>query len=197
VASNFPTSLDDANGVGSGTGPVPATTDTTDSPSHAALHQTTGDAVVAVESKVGTGASTPTAGTVLTGDGSGTSSWGASDKMTEQFVTFVKSGNLATGTGTFRFYAQYALTLKEMEISVATAPTGAAILADLNKNGTTVFSTQSNRPTVAVSGNVGTTTTFNTTTLADGDYLTVDIDQVGSTVTGADLVVVIRYDRTA
>jgi len=135
-------------------------------------------------------------------DGSGNASIAATvaavpSKATEQVVTFVKSGDLVTGTGTFRFYAQYALTLVEMEISVATAPTGAAILVDLNKNGTTVFSTQSNRPTVAISGFVGTTTTFNTTTLADGDYLTVDIDQIGSTVAGADLIVAIRYNRTA
>ena len=96
MASNFPTSLDDASGVGSGTGPVPATTDTTDSPSHAALHQKTGDAVVAVESKVGTGASTPTANTVLGGTGSGTSAWGTVSNA--QIASGVDASKLTTGT---------------------------------------------------------------------------------------------------
>ena len=96
MASNFPTSLDVASGVGSGTGPVPATTDTTESPSHAALHQKTGDAVVAVESKVGTGASTPTANTVLGGTGSGTSAWGTVSNA--QIASGVDAAKLTTGT---------------------------------------------------------------------------------------------------
>lgn len=76
MAANFPTSLDVEAGVGGSATPVPDTTDQTDTPSHAALHQKEGDAIVAVETKVGTGASTAAANQVLTGTGSGTSAWG-------------------------------------------------------------------------------------------------------------------------
>jgi hypothetical protein len=33
------------------------------------------------------------------------------------------------------------------------------------------------------------------TAVASGDYLTVDIDQIGSTVAGSDLNVIIRFKR--
>jgi len=114
-------------------------------------------------------------------------------KETERLflADFSKAGVLTTGTGTFRWYndSGVTLTFREVRISAGTAPTGAAILVDVNNNGTTVFSTQSNRPTIAISGNTGTTTTFNDTTIADGEYLTIDIDQIGSTIAGSDLTV--------
>jgi len=79
MAANYPTSLDVEAGVGGSASPVPDTTDNTDTPSHAALHQKEGDAIVAVETKIGTGSSTPADNKVLTGTGSGTSAWGTVD----------------------------------------------------------------------------------------------------------------------
>jgi hypothetical protein len=67
--ANFPGSLDTL------TNPIAG--DTLDSPSHSGQHATANDILEAVEAKVGTGASTPTAGTVLTGTGVGTSGWQA------------------------------------------------------------------------------------------------------------------------
>lgn len=68
---------------------------------------------------------------------------------------------------------------------------------DINKNGTTIFTTQANRPAVAISGFVsGRVANMDVTALVSGDYLTVDIDQVGSTITGQDLVVIVEI-RTA
>jgi len=114
---------------------------------------------------------------------------------TYETVTFSQSGTLAAGTGTFRWYAKGAYTIVEVRASVGTAPTGAAVLVDVNKNGTTIFTGGTDRPNIAVSTNtdVGTPAV---TTLADGDYLTVDIDQVGSTVAGSDLTVQIVLART-
>lgn len=85
---------------------------------------------------------------------------------------------------------------------VGTAPTGAAIIIDVNK-GTgsgapaTIYATQGNRPTIAAGAVSATVGSNGGATVTTGDYLTVDVDQVGSTVAGADLVVHIRLKRTA
>jgi len=113
----------------------------------------------------------------------------------EEIINFSEVGDLATKTGTFRFYCQRAYTIVEVEAAVGTAPTGAAVIVDVNKNGTTIFTTQSNRPQIAVSTFVDSAGGIDVSSLADGDYLTVDIDQIGSTVAGADLVVSIRLRR--
>lgn len=101
-------------------------------------------------------------------------------------------GTVAVGAGSHRIYNDtgVALTIRSVRATVGTAPTGAALIVDVNRNGTTIFTTQSNRPTVTAGSNTsGKVTAVNTTTLNDGDYLTVDVDQVGSTVAGANLVV--------
>lgn len=106
--------------------------------------------------------------------------------------TFSRAGTLATGAGTFRVYndSGSTLTIKAVRASVGTAATGASVIVDVNIGGTTIFSTQANRPTIAASANTsGKVTNMNTTTIADGAYFTVDIDQVGSGTAGADLVV--------
>jgi hypothetical protein len=111
-------------------------------------------------------------------------------------ITFSKAGELETGTGTFRWYAPWAGTIKTVRSSVGTAPTGAALIVDVNKNGTTIFTTQADRPEIAVSGNYSGEETPAVDSLSEGNYLTVDIDQVGSTVAGEDLVVVIEIEVT-
>ena len=71
-------------------------------------------------------------------------------------------------------------------------PTGADLIFDINKNGTTIWSTQENRLTISAGGNSGTQTSFNTTSLSEGDYLTIDVDQIGSTVGGSNIVVALK-----
>jgi hypothetical protein len=78
---------------------------------------------------------------------------------------------------------------------VGTAPTGAAILVDVNKNGTTIFTTQGNRPSIAAGGNASSAAVPDVTSLAAGDFLTVDVDQIGSTVAGSDLTVIVTVQR--
>ena len=106
---------------------------------------------------------------------------------------FSHSGDLATGTGSFKFYndSGRTLTITAVRASLGTAPTGASVILDVNINGTTIYTTQANRPTIAVSQFTVKNTTMDVTAWADGDYLTVDIDQIGSTVKGANLTVTI------
>ena len=83
MATNFPTSADDATTVGGDSLPAAGTAlsdSTAGHPSHSDLHENVGDAVQAVEAKIGTGSSTPAANTVLTGTGSGTSGWATVDR---------------------------------------------------------------------------------------------------------------------
>jgi hypothetical protein len=70
-----------------------------------------------------------------------------------------------------------------------TAPTGATAILDVNKNGTTMFTTQGSRPTIAISGNDSTVLLPDVVAFVAGDRLSYDIDQVGSGVAGSDLTV--------
>ena len=88
-----------------------------------------------------------------------------------------------------RIYVTVTGTIVEVNASVKTAPSGTSIICDINKNGSTIWSTQANRIIIADGSNTGTQTTFDTTTVTSGDYFTIDVDQVGSTTPGAKLTV--------
>jgi type II secretory pathway pseudopilin PulG len=106
---------------------------------------------------------------------------------------FSISGTISTGTGAHRIYNDTGvpLTIRAVRAAVGTAPTGASLLVDVNINGTTIFTTQTNRPTITASTFTAAAAAINTTTIAPGDYLTVDVDQVGSTIAGSNLTVAI------
>jgi len=104
-------------------------------------------------------------------------------------LTLTIPGTLVVGAGVVRWYAQRTYTIGNIHAAVGTAPTGASLIADVNKNGTTIFTTQGNRPTIAASGFTDATSAPDVTTLASGDYLTVDVDQIGSTIAGANLTI--------
>lgn len=108
-------------------------------------------------------------------------------------LTFTVSGTLVVGTGQARWYAPRAITLVNVQVSVGTAPTGASAIFDVNKNGTTVFTTQANRPTIAASGFTDLSSVPAVTAVAAGDYITIDVDQIGSSVAGANAVVQVEY----
>lgn len=107
-------------------------------------------------------------------------------------VTFDQPGILAVATGKGRVRLPAAATIVSVAATVNTAPTGASIKVDVNKNGTTVFTTQANRPDIAAAGFASADAIPDVTALAAGDYISVDIDQIGSTVTGSDLSVIVE-----
>ena len=81
-------------------------------------------------------------------------------------------------------------TVEDVELHVKTAPTGAALIVDINEAGTTLFSTN---PRIAIDGTIEDGNhVFSDTALAAGAELTMDIDQVGSTVAGANLTVLLH-----
>lgn len=107
---------------------------------------------------------------------------------------FTYSGNISVGTGIMPLYNDSGVnrTITSVRASVGTAPTGSSAIIDINVGGTTIFPTQSQRPTIAAaqttSGAVSRSAAW-----ANGQPLTIDIDQVGSSTTGANLVVTVEY----
>jgi hypothetical protein len=108
---------------------------------------------------------------------------------------FSVEGMLAIANNPLRIYnaTGAARTLKKVFLACDTAPTGADVIVDIHKNGTTVFTTQANRPKITAGGNTGYSITFDDTAWPDGSYLTMEVDQVGSTVAGSNLVVAVVY----
>jgi len=116
---------------------------------------------------------------------------GTSGFMWHQFI-FTVEGNLSASSGLLKMYAPGPLTISEVAIAVNAAPAGQSIIVDIHKNGTTIFTDQNNRPTIAAGNTFGTSGTPDVTSLAKNDYLTMDVDQAGSTTPGSYLVVHVR-----
>lgn len=108
---------------------------------------------------------------------------------------FSNTGTLLTEVGTHRLYNDSGAPwqILSLRASLGLAPVGAAVIIDVNIDGTTIFTTQSNRPTIPDGGYTsGKVTTMDIATVADGSYLTIDVDQIGSTTAGGDLTVQIE-----
>lgn len=90
--------------------------------------------------------------------------------------------------GSTRLYAEAAQSLSLVRAAVGTAPTGQDILVDVKLNLTTSILAS---PVVITAGtNTGTATPVVTSMVA-GDFLTVDVLQVGTTEPGRDITVVV------
>lgn len=91
-------------------------------------------------------------------------------------------------------------TFQIVSIAVAAASAGATgtLFVDVNKNGTTIYGTQSNRPAITSGSTNGIATVgaHTATTVTDGDWITVDIEGTWTGVTGP-LTVVIRMQRVS
>lgn len=136
-------------------------------------------------------------GRVLTEDSSQTTgvAWAAIPAApTQAIAPFSRTGTLSVVAGAARFKFPFAATIINVTAAVNTAPTGADIILDVNLNGVTIFTTQANRPRILAGTFQETVDAVPDVTAAANDqYLTVDIDQVGSGVAGADLTVFVRY----
>ena len=125
-------------------------------------------------------------------------------------IIVVVAGTLTASTSVPKvgyMKAPAALTIEQVVCEVDTAPTGAAIIVDIHKipvadietdfTGTTIYTTQANRPTLAIDDRHVVATLPDVTSIAQGDVLRIYVDQIGSTVAGADLTVAIRVRQSA
>jgi hypothetical protein len=90
----------------------------------------------------------------------------------------------------------YAGTLLAVRASVNTAPTGSTLIVDINEAGSTILSTK-----LSIDASETTSTTaavpavISDSALADDAEITIDIDQVGSTIAGKGLKVYLKVRR--
>ena len=106
--------------------------------------------------------------------------------------------DLAVGTSAVSFQTpNFAITLTGVSVNVVTAPTGSTAIFDINEGGVSVLSTlitidatETNSETAA------TPPVISDSSIAANAIITVDIDQVGSTITGAGGKVWIYFTRT-
>lgn len=111
---------------------------------------------------------------------------------------FSYGGPLALTTGTAQLPIEGGtFSIVSVAARVGTAPVGANVVVNLKKNGTTIFDTPADRPTIVDGTNSALVGSWGNTTLTSGDYITVDITQVGSTTPGSDLVVTLRVRKIA
>lgn len=106
--------------------------------------------------------------------------------------TYKYDGSLSLNTGLERMYMHADLSLTDLDAYVVTAPSGAGskILANIKKNGTVVANISIPAGT---SSNANVTPPGGSISFTHGDYVTVDIAEVGSGNPGANLYVLLSF----
>ena len=104
--------------------------------------------------------------------------------------------DLATGTAKVTFRMPWGATLTDVRLSVNTAPTGSALIVDVNEGGASVFGTlpQIDDGGTTSVGSVVAPVISDSALAADAE-ITVDIDQVGSSAAGKGLKVALYVTR--
>ena len=103
---------------------------------------------------------------------------------------------LTTGTANLTFRMPHAMTVTAVRASVGTAPTGSTLVVDINESGTSILSTKlSIDATEKTSTTAATAAVISDSALADDAEITIDIDQIGSTIAGAGLKVTLIGTR--
>jgi hypothetical protein len=113
-----------------------------------------------------------------------------------QFAVSTETDDLTTGTDKITFRMPYAMTLTDIRASVGTAPTGSTISVGVNMGGVSVLSTD---VSIDISEKTSVTASvppvISTSALTDDAEMTIDIDQIGSTIAGAGLKITLIGTR--
>ena len=104
--------------------------------------------------------------------------------------------NLLVGTAVLTFRIAEPITLTDCRLSCSTAPTGSSIIVDVKNGGVSIFSTKPSIAAGSKTSDGGTPCVISTTSLADDDDISVDINQIGSTIAGAGLKLTLLGRRT-
>lgn len=87
--------------------------------------------------------------------------------------------------------------ITKIYLEINTAPVGADIIVDVHKDGTTIFTNQANRPKILDGQFSGESVAMDITAWDTGEYLQVEIDQVGSGTPGSWLTVQIIFEEAS
>ena len=108
-----------------------------------------------------------------------------------------ETSDLTAGTNKARFTMPYAGTLTAVKSDMNTAPTGSALVVDINEAGVSVLSTKLSIDVGETSSSTAATpAVISDSALASGAVIGIDIDQIGSTVAGAGLKVTLFVTRS-
>jgi hypothetical protein len=133
---------------------------------------------------------------VLQEDGDDSSSW--QEPFERRDIAFSdETSDLTTGDNKATFHMpNYATTLLEVSVGMTDAPTDAAAIFDLTEAGTTVLSTLITvDATTKTSEDAGTPPVISDSALAANALMSVNVDQVGSTLTGKGGKLYLKYRR--
>jgi hypothetical protein len=127
--------------------------------------------------------------------GDGTTAWSslhyAGESASTKTIMFYIGETLQVETNAMSAIVPQAMTITAIRADVDIAPIGSSLILDINKNGSTIYSTQANRPEI-ISGDEFIVATLPDTTVLDKyDKLTLDIDQIGSVTEGINLCVAV------
>jgi hypothetical protein len=145
---SYPTSIDSI--------PQPTPTSPSNNPSNAGVAVAQTNAIVALETKLGTGASTPTSGTVLTGNGTGTSAW-----ATPATAGIVSNSGMPTNGQIAQWTSATAIE------GIATTGSGSAVLATSPTLVTPALGTPASGVATNLTGTASGLTAGNVTTNAN------------------------------
>lgn len=104
-----------------------------------------------------------------------------------------ESTAITTGTAKVTFYAPYACTIDEVFSGVTTQSSSGVVTVDVNKAGTTIFSTNPSIDASEDTSLTGTAAVLSTTTLSKGDKITIDIDAAGTGAKGLKVYFRVHY----
>lgn len=106
--------------------------------------------------------------------------------MKQYAIPTYRSTAAAPTAGLFRFRVPVAGTLQALAIFNGVAVAGSAVILDINLNGTTIFPTQSDRPSIGIGDTTDAVLGLNVAVVR-GDIITVDVDQ--GTVDTCDVII--------
>ena len=107
------------------------------------------------------------------------------------------NGALSTGTSVGQsFIISRSSTIVAVYIHCKTPGSSGSTIVDVNKNGTTIFTTQANRPELAYddADSVAKSGTPDVTSLVENDVVSIDIDQVGTDASSLSVLVVMNIN---
>lgn len=105
-----------------------------------------------------------------------------------------ETSDIDTGLAKTTFRMPYAMTITEVRASLTTAPTDSTFIVDINDGGTSIMTTNKLNLLTTATIDDGTATVTDAA-LADKAEITIDVDQIGSTIAGAGLKIYIIGTR--
>lgn len=163
--------------------------------------ETIAGAVVGLTDAASVPANLP-AGTILLRD-TKVSKWDGSTETVVQFTNIERLdytfNTVANAVGTAKVPIKGGtFAIETVAIAAASAAASGTLFVDVNKNGSTIYGTQANRPSITTTSTngIGSAGAHTATTVTDGDWLTLDMEGTYTGVTGP-VVVSIRLRRTA